>query len=102
MLLYNVTVNVDHEIENEWFEWMKDIHIPEIMETGCFVENHIYKLLQVDPEESGSTFSIQYFAKSILQVNDYLENFAPKLREDHNNRYKNRFVAFRTVLEQVT
>ncbi|MEO8448027.1 MAG: DUF4286 family protein, partial [bacterium] len=28
MILYNVTVNVDDSVHDEWLEWMKTIHIP--------------------------------------------------------------------------
>jgi len=31
MYLYNVTVGVDKEIEEEWLRWMKQQYIPSIM-----------------------------------------------------------------------
>ena len=34
MILYNVTVNIDTDVEEDWIEWMKETHIPEVMKTG--------------------------------------------------------------------
>ena len=29
MILYNVTVNIDKDVEQDWINWMKNTHIPE-------------------------------------------------------------------------
>jgi len=100
MLLYNVTIGIDRDIEGEWLEWMQQKHIPDVLKTGMF---HSYKLYRILDEENGETisYSIQYFAKTIDDVLNYLENHAPALVEEHRLRYKNKHVAFRTLLEEV-
>ena len=100
MYLYNVTVNVDLDIEEEWLQWIKDHHIPAVLESGMFVDNQLYRLLH-DPHNDGSTYSIQFFARSIDHIDTYLTKFAPTLMEKHNERYRNKHVAFQTVLEFV-
>ena len=45
MILYNVTINIDATIQKEWLIWMKEIHIPKVMETGCFTENKVCRIL---------------------------------------------------------
>lgn len=99
MILYNVTVNIDKSVEDEWLHWMKEQHIPEVMETGMFVENKIFRLLQEEPQ--GSTYSIQYFAKSMEDIQQYQMEYAPGLQKAHTDKYANKFVAFRTLLESV-
>ncbi len=99
MVLYNVTVGIDPDIENEWLGWMKSDHIPAIMATNMFVEYKIFKVLSPEEEESVS-YSVQYFAESVDQVVQYLNEFAPPLVEEHRQRYHNRHVAFRTLLEE--
>lgn len=99
MILYNVTVNIESGVEADWLTWMKDIHIPEVMETGMFVEHKIFKLLQDEPQ--GSTYSVQYFAKSMREIEEYQAKYASKLQQDHTNKFMNKFVAFRTLLEKV-
>ena len=29
MIVYNVTVNIETEVESDWLSWMKQTHIPE-------------------------------------------------------------------------
>ncbi len=97
MIIYNVTVNVENDVRDEWVKWMKEIHIPEVMKTGYFTENKICKVL-VD-EEQGTTFSVQYTCKSIDVLKDYQSKEAPRLQKDHNEKYGTKAVAFRTLLE---
>jgi hypothetical protein len=99
MLLYNVTVGVDKNIETEWLQWMKSEHIPKVLKTRMFVSYKIYKVLH-DQEDGTVSYSVQYFASSIDNVQQYLETFAPVLIEEHRKRYANN-VAFRTLLEEV-
>ena len=101
MILYSVTVNIEPDVELEWLRWMKDEHIPEVLATGLFVESKFYRLLSELTESQGTTYSIQYFAKSLNEVNEYLENLAPDLISKHQDKFPNKFVAFRTVLESI-
>jgi hypothetical protein len=100
MLLYNVTIGIDKDVEKEWLRYMREKHIPDEMKTGMFVTHKMYKVLH-DQDDGTISYSIQYFAESIEQINQYLEVFAPVLVEQHKKRFANRHVAFRTLLEEV-
>lgn len=100
MYLYNVTVNVDQDIEADWLSWMKQEHVPEVLATGYFIENKIFKLLH-EPHNEGSTYSVQYFAHNLEQVESYLTTVAPSLMYKLNIRYKDKHVAFSTVMELI-
>ncbi|HEY6161533.1 MAG TPA: DUF4286 family protein [Bacteroidia bacterium] len=99
MIIYNVTVNIDNDVREEWLRWMKEIHIPAVMATGYFLQNRICKIL-VD-EESGTSYSIQYTCANMEDLLEYQEKEAPRLQKEHSERYKDKFVAFRTLLEEV-
>lgn len=99
MIVYNVTVNVDTDIHEEWLKWMKEVHIPEVMQTGLFTENRMFRVM-VD-EEAGVTYSIQYSCTSMDDFNTYQKNHAQALQAKHSSRYADKFVAFRTLLEKV-
>jgi hypothetical protein len=100
MLLYNVTVGVDKDIEQEWLLWMKESHMPDVLKTGMFVSSKIYKVLH-DQDDGTVSYSVQYFAKSIDHIQQYLEVYAPALIEAHRQKFINKHVAFRTLLEEV-
>jgi len=100
MLLYNVTVKIDHDIEQDWLDWMQSVHIPRVMATGLFYNHFIFKLLN-EAEHDGITYSIQYYANSIDDVEQYLENYAPAYIDEHMHKFRHKHVAFRTLLESV-
>jgi hypothetical protein len=53
MILYNVTVILEDEIQADWLHWMKEQHIPEIMDTSCFVSYRMLKVLDSPNEGVG-------------------------------------------------
>jgi len=99
MILYNVTVKIDQNVEEEWFAWMKGVHIPEILETGFFVEHKICKIVFPVDDDGGSTYAIQYFCNTMDDLNAYQSKFAKDLQAKHKQRYNNRYVAIRTLME---
>lgn len=100
MLLYNVTVGIDKDVEMEWLRWMKEKHIPDVLNTGMFVSSKMYKVLH-DQDDNTISYSVQYFAKSIDHIQQYLEVFAPMLIEEHRRKFLNKHVAFNTLLEEM-
>ncbi|MEW6468055.1 MAG: DUF4286 family protein [Bacteroidota bacterium] len=96
-IIYNVTVNIDDSVHDEWLRWMKEEHIPDVMNTGCFLENKICRILV--NEESGTSYSIQYTCESMEKLNEYRQKHAQRLQKEHSERYRDKFVAFRTLLE---
>lgn len=101
MILYNVTVGIDLDTETEWLTWMHQEHIPRVMATGYFNKFHVYKVLGQE-EEATVSYSVQYFADSLDKVVEYLDKEAPSLAEEHRLRFKDKHVAFRTLLEEIS
>ncbi|MBK8347620.1 MAG: DUF4286 family protein [Saprospiraceae bacterium] len=97
-ILYNVTVKIDTALNTEWLEWMKSVHIPDIMATSCFESYRIARIIG-DDDEHGVGFAIQYIAPDMDTFQRYQSNFAKKLQTDHSDRYKNHYVAFRTLMQ---
>lgn len=100
MLLYNVTIGIDRDSEEEWLRYMRETHIQAVLKTGLFVGHKMYKVLH-DQDENTISYSIQYFAKTIEDVQRYLEAFAPALIEEHRKKFHNRHVTFMTLLDEV-
>ena len=101
MIIYNVTVNVENDIHADWISWMKEVHIPDVMNTGYFIEHKICKVLSTQEDETGHTYAIQYTCESMSVLDEYQVTHAPQLQKEHLNRYQGKFVAFRTLLEVV-
>ncbi len=101
MIIYSVTVSVEQSIQDEWLHWMRTIHIPEVMETGFFEASSIQELLDPVPQKGAATFNIQYECSSMESYEQYQQTMAPSLQQAHTERYKDRFVAFRTLLRRI-
>ncbi|MFQ3212896.1 MAG: hypothetical protein ACJAT1_001214 [Marivirga sp.] len=100
MIIYNVTVNVEKGIENEWVSWMKEKHIPDILSTGFFHDHKMLRLLN-ETENEGETYAVQYFTDELDKLETYMVEAAPKLREEHFAKFQDKCVSFRTFLETV-
>ena len=99
MIIYNVTINVDDSIHDQWLKWIKE-HIPQVLATGKFTEAKLTKVL-VDEETGGVTYSVQYRAKSRADLNDYYQNHAERLRDEGLKLFADKMLAFRTELEVI-
>jgi hypothetical protein len=99
MILYNVTVSIDPQVNEEWLNWMRSTHIPEVMETGCFLESRISRVH--GEEEGGMTFAITYLCPNEELFKVYETTHAPALQADHTKRFQGKFAAFRTTLSVI-
>ena len=97
MYIYNVTINIEKSVKQDWLRWMQEKHIPEMLATGKFSEA---KLSQVMVEEDqGITYSVQYTTDSKETLEKYYRENAEKLRQEGLTLFKEKFVAFRTELK---
>ena len=99
-ILYNVTVKVTPDIAADWLQWIKEEHINDVVQTGCFTKATVLRLLEVDNTE-GPTFAIQYFAESKSLYNVYIEKYAESMRQKGFSKWGNKFIAFRSVMEVI-
>ncbi len=99
MVIYNVTVNIDENVRDEWVTWMQDDHIPKVLATGHFNGSTFSKILA--EEAGGFAYSIQYLAKSQEELDKYLADHAPRLRKEFQDSYGSKTVAFRTLLDVI-
>lgn len=100
MIIYNVTIKVSKSIADNWLQWLKEEHIPEVKGAGCFTNANILQLLEIDDDE-GPTYAIQYFAESREKYDFYIENFADLMREKSYQKWGDQFIAFRSVMKIV-
>lgn len=100
MILYNVTVKIMTPFREDWETWMRQIHIPDVMNTGLFTEYKMSRILGED-EKQGVTFAIQYLSPSMEKFREYQDNHAKKLQADHTEKYRDKYVAFRTIMEVI-
>ena len=100
MIVYNISIKVNKMIETEWVQWQKTEHIPEVMSSGQFYEHRFYRLIE-DEVSDGVLFIVQYFAESMQQYSQYINQFASSLSQKALDKWGNQFIAFRTIMQSV-
>lgn len=100
MILYNVTINIDESLHQQWLTWMKTKHINDVLATGKFTSARLVKVL-VEEEMGGITYAIQYTTDSKDTLQRYYNEDAPRLREEGNKLFGDKMLAFRTELELI-
>lgn len=97
-ILYNITIKIESDIQQEWIEWMKKVHIPDMMSTGCFESYRLTRILG-DDDEHGIGYAIQYVSPDMKTFEQYQQNHASQMQRAHSERFSNKYVAFRTLME---
>jgi hypothetical protein len=100
MFIYNVTIQVTWSIHEDWLSWMTEVHMQEVLDTGCFGNCRLLRLVEVD-ETDGPTYAAQYTAASKALYNSYISNHSEILRKKSYERWGDQFIAFRSVMQQV-
>jgi hypothetical protein len=99
MIIYSVTIAIQAGIESEWLDWMKRVHVPDVLRTGCFSQCHFYKVLGTAGDEL--TYVLQYRCRSFEEYHRYRDNFAPALQKEHSDQFGGRFRGSRQLLEEI-
>lgn len=100
MIIYNVTTKVEHGIAAAWLAWLKEEHIPDLIQTGCFTHAVILQLIEADDGE-GTTYAVQYHAESKALYDRYIEHHAEDMRKKASDKWNKKIISFRTVMQAV-
>jgi hypothetical protein len=100
MIIYNLTVNITHQAHNEWMKWLKEEHLPEIIETKTFYDIKIYQLINIE-EADGPTYSVQFFARSMEEYDIFINEYAPAFINKSVNKWGDEMFSFRTTLKNI-
>lgn len=98
MYVYNITFGIEREIEQEWLQWVRSKYVPDVMQKGDFVSHKIYKVLN-EEQEGAISYCLQFYASTLDAVAEYLEE--NRITEVLHDEFKDRHVAFRTLLEEL-
>ncbi|PKA98720.1 uncharacterized protein DUF4286 [Flavobacteriaceae bacterium MAR_2009_75] len=101
MYIYNVTTNIEEAVHEQWLQWMRKEHIPEVLATGKFLSAKLTQVI-VEEEMGGITYSVQFTTIDKETLNKYYKEDADILRNEAQKRFPNKFVSFRTELKVIS
>jgi antibiotic biosynthesis monooxygenase (ABM) superfamily enzyme len=95
-IIYEVNVFVQHDIENEYREWLVK-HIAEILALPGFIDAQSFDVLQ-EGNAGTAAICVHYRLESQAALDNYFEHHASRLRADGIARFGDRFRAARRVM----
>ncbi len=87
MVFYSVNISVKIEVESEWLDWMKNVHIPNVLKTGYFNSYKIFKVLIPSNVNNEVTYVVQYECDSFEKYKEYSEMQSPRLQKEHAAKF---------------
>ena len=90
-------------MEEEWLQWVKEEHIPEVMDTGKFTGYYLFRVVASGSEqdEKSTSYSVQFYAESMKELQLYAATHAPELQQKMKQRWSDKLATFKTVLESI-
>ncbi len=101
MIIYNITVNIDESVHNEWLEWMQTEHIANMIATGKFTSARLVKVL-VNEDMGGVTYSVQYASPDKETLDAYYKENEAALDMEARKRFADKMLTFCTELEIIS
>ena len=97
MIVYKVIIQIEKKIEKDWLNWMRDVHIPEIMDLNIFYKSQLFNIIN-NKEKEFSSFCIEYFCRSEEEYNIYKKKYSKNLQIKHIEKFKGKFNGKRLIL----
>lgn len=101
MVIYSVTFSVEEPLREDWLGWMERTLIPQIMGTQLFHTHHVQELLEPAPQPGLLTFNAQFHCRDLDSLDKYRKIHADEIEQSLSDRYRERVLAFRTVLRRL-
>jgi hypothetical protein len=100
MLFHNITYNIDESLAEDFLDFMRTTHIPNVMKTGFPKAFKILKLL-TEIDNGGMTYSFQYTFDSIEGFEVFENDYFDELNEAVDKRYRGKYVFFPSLLQVI-
>ena len=99
MTVYNETIIFEDASYDNWIAYMKQVHIPAVMNTGYFDS---YKILNViDSPNEGVTTCVQYNTDSEERFAQFYNQHLHALHSSHHEIYENKYVLYSSLMETI-
>lgn len=104
MIYYEVNVELNNEIYDEYMKWLTD-HVQSILDLDGFVEARIMRVRQQestakpDQRSAKQTVVVVYELISDESLNNYLKNHAPMMRQSTLERFGDQLKVTRRELD---
>ena len=97
MFIYNITMQVEASVHQDWYNWVNTSFIPEMLSTKKFTKAVLSEVLQ-DENQDSFTYSVQFFVPTETHLEAYKQAYASEI-EAKISLFKTRVVSFSSTLK---
>jgi hypothetical protein len=94
VIAYEVIVEVEEGLVEEYITYMEKRHIPAMLATGCFAHAELNRAKE-------TRFRQRYLAETLGDLERYLEQSAPALRKDYSDHFPTGTSLVREIWEEM-
>ncbi len=96
MYIYNITFNVDHDIEKAWLDYIQNSFVPKMLKSGLLRQAVTSKIM-VD-EAQGQSYAIQFMAENQADLKSFIEKELAPILHQLYLKFSPKMVYFATEL----
>lgn len=100
MYILNITTNIDPNIEQPWFEYLRDFFIKGSLETLLIDKINLIEVL-VEEEMGGKTYTIQLHFSSLEKMNEYQKEHLLYFLQRGSLKFGDGVLTFATELKHI-
>jgi len=100
VIIQNITYSINKDLEQEFLDWIQNVHIQNVMITGFPKSYKIMRLL-TEIENGGATFSIQYNFDNLNSFEAFEREYFDDLNHEVDKQYRGKYVFFPSLLEEL-
>lgn len=96
MMVYEVRVSLDPAVVDDWLAWIGP-HMQQVVDTGCFTSAALERV--IDPPDDRPAYRVRYHGGTQADLERYLNEHAPELREEGLQRFGSAMTTARCVTD---
>ena len=97
--VYNISFQIDPNMQEQWVLWMKSKFIPMIIATDCFVDHKFYELAIT--QDQAPTYTLQLFAQTPEKLTQYQDTHSTVLLDEMQASWGEQCFHFVTTMQIV-
>lgn len=101
MLIFNTTYLVSDAVLTDWHVWMKEHHIPFMLQYQQFSKPQVAKVITSQQQE-GTSFSVQFHISDMKALSVWNQDFGSEFQENCAKKFGQEVIFFTTILELVS
>ena len=100
MLIFNITFLVSDKVHGSWLKWVREEHIPFMLDSTYFTLPQVARIITSDKED-GTSFSVQFHINDMRTLKQWNQQYSSAFQQSCSDKFGSEVLFFTTVLEIV-